>query len=249
MTEPRVHERWLQRLRPHPRPLVRMICFAHAGGSASSFATLARAIDGPIEVFAVQSPGRQDRRGEPCLETVAELAAGALPAVLARTDVPIALFGHSLGAVVAFEVGRLLATEDVVPQHFFASGRRAPSTVRTESVHRRSDAGVLTELRLLGGPGIELLDDPEIAAAFLPAIRSDYRAVETYRCAPGARVACPVTVLVGDRDPRVSRAEAAAWQSHTSAAFDLQAFHGGHFYLWDRPGEVAAVVQRELVAG
>ncbi|MFX0575423.1 thioesterase II family protein [Nocardia nepalensis] len=247
MTEPTVHERWLQRLRPHPRPLARMICFAHAGGSASSFATLARAIDGPFEVLAVQSPGRQDRRREPCMETVAELAAGVLPAVLERTDLPIALFGHSLGAVVAFEVGRLLEAEGVVPQHIFASARRAPSTVRAESVHLRSDAGILTELRLLGGPGIELLDDPEIAAAFLPAIRSDYRAVETYRCSPGAQVRCPVTALVGNRDPRVSRAEAEAWQSHTSGACELRVFQGGHFYLWDRVGEVAAVIQRELV--
>lgn len=246
MTESTVHARWLQRLRPHPRPVARMICFAHAGGSASSFATLARTVDGPLEVLAVQSPGRQDRRREPCLETVAELAAGALPAVLERSELPIALFGHSLGAVVAFEVARLMEAEGVAPRHLFASGRRAPSVLRAESVHQRSDAGILTELRLLGGPGVEMLDDPEIAAAFLPAIRSDYRAVETYRCEPGALVRCPVTVLVGDRDPRVSRVEAEAWQSHTSAAFELREFPGGHFYLWERPAEVAAAVQREL---
>ncbi|MEV5839842.1 alpha/beta fold hydrolase [Nocardia sp. NPDC052112] len=247
MTESTVHERWLQRLRPHPRPVARMICFAHAGGSASSFATLARAVDGPLEVLAVQSPGRQDRRREPCLETVAELAAGALPAVLEHSALPIALFGHSLGAVVAFEVARLMETEGVAPRHLFASGRRAPSTVRAESVHQRPDAGILTELRLLGGPGVEMLDDPEIAAAFLPAIRSDYRAVETYRCEPGAQVRCPVTVLVGDRDPRVSRAEAEAWQTHTSGGFELREFPGGHFYLSERSVEVAAAVQRELV--
>ncbi|WP_062984465.1 thioesterase II family protein [Nocardia anaemiae] len=247
MTESTVHERWLQRLRPHPRPVARMICFAHAGGSASSFATLARAVDGPLEVFAVQSPGRQDRRTEPCLETVAELAAGALPAVLEHRELPIALFGHSLGAVVAFEVARLMEAEGVVPRHLFVSGRRAPSAMRYESVHRRSDAGIITELRLLGGPGVEMLDDPEIAAAFLPAIRSDYRAVETYRPEPDARVRCPVTVLVGDRDPRVSRAEAEAWQSHASGAFELREFPGGHFYLWDRLADVVAAVQRELV--
>ncbi|MFD0363645.1 thioesterase II family protein [Nocardia sp. GCM10030253] len=246
MTESAASELWIQRLRAHPEPQVRVICFAHAGGSASSFAKLGRAFDGPIEVLAVQSPGRQNRRREPCLDSVSDLAAGVLPAVLERTDVPIALFGHSLGAIVAFEVGRLLEAKGITPEALFVSGRRAPSTVRAESVHRRSDAGILTELRLLGGPGIELFDDPEVAREFLPAIRSDYRAVETYSCEPGARVDCPVTALIGDQDPRVTRAEATAWRTHTTGSFDLRVWRGAHFYLWEHVGEVAATVQNQL---
>ncbi|WP_067464476.1 thioesterase II family protein [Nocardia amamiensis] len=239
---------WLRRLRAQPDSRTRLICFPHAGGSASTFTPLARACTSPIEVLGVQSPGRQDRRGEPCLDTVAALAAGALPSVLEQADRPIALFGHSLGAVVAFEVARLLAEQGLTPCALFASGRRAPSAVRHEAVHLRSDTGVLAELRTLGGPGIELFDDPEVAREFLPVIRSDYRAVETYRCPAGARVDCAVTVLVGDRDPRVTRAEAEGWRAHTTGPFALHTFRGGHFYLTDHLKAVAETVERQLGA-
>lgn len=244
-----VTDKWIRTLRRHEVPRVRVICFAHAGGSAGSFTPLARKIDGPIEVLAVQPPGRQERRREPCLESVAELVAGVLPAVRARADLPIALFGHSLGGAVAFELTRLLEAEGIPPRMLFISGRRAPeATLRAKAVHQRSDAGLMTELRLLGGPGVHLLEEPEIARAFLPAIRSDYRAIETYTCPPDARVQVPLSVLTGDRDPEVTHAEAQGWRERTTGPFELQVFDGGHFYLWEQLDAVAETVSRQLLA-
>jgi pyochelin biosynthesis protein PchC len=241
--------RWIRRLKPVDDPAARLICFPHAGGSASSFAPFARTLDNSIEVLAIQSPGRQDRRNEPCLHSVSELATAAFPAVLAQTDRPIALFGHSLGAIVAFEVARTLEATRVAPRIVFVSGRRAPSTRRTESVHRLSDAGILAELRMLGGPGIQFLDDEDVAREFLPSIRSDYTAIETYRCEPEARLNCPVTALVGDHDPCVTLDEAVRWSGHTTADFALHVFAGGHFYLYDQREGVAEIVERRLLSG
>lgn len=240
--------RWIRRLKPVGDPAVRLICFHHAGGSASSFAAFARRLDDSIEVLAIQSPGRQDRRNEPCLHSVRELVTAAFPAVRAQADRPIALFGHSLGAIVAFEVARVLEATRVEPRIVFVSGRRAPATRRAESVHRLSDAGILAELRMLGGPGIQFFDDEDVVAEFLPSIRSDYTAIETYRCEPDARLNCPVTALVGDHDPCVTLDEARSWRGHTKADFDLRVFAGGHFYLYDQLDAVAEIVGRRLLS-
>lgn len=247
MTDAAPAELWVRRLRAHGDPQVRVICFAHAGGSASTFIPLARLMNTPIEVCGVQSPGREDRRGEACLDSVAALAAGALPEVLARADRPIVLFGHSLGAAVAFEVGRSLEAAGVRPLALFVSGRRAPSVERRDTVHLRSEAGLRAELRLLGGHGLDLLADPAVRRAYLPVIRSDYRAAETYRAEPGARVTCDLTALIGDHDPRVNRSEAQRWQAHTGGRFQLLVLPGGHFQLWENWRAVAAAVDRELV--
>lgn len=228
---------------------MRVVCFHHAGGSASSFLPLSRAFGAGVEVWASQLPGHAERRREPLLTSVDEVADGVLPSVLAQADRPVALFGHSFGAVVAFELARRMAAEGVKPRHVFVSGRRAPSRPRIENVHLRSDAEIKTELRLLGGPGVELLDDPEVAAAFLPAIRGDYQAVETWQPAPGLRVDCPLTAMVGDRDPRASVDEARAWRVHTTGAFALEIFDGGHFYLADHHADIAATVTETLGLG
>lgn len=240
--------RWIHRLKPVRDPPVRLICFHHAGGSASSFARFARTLDNSIEVMAIQSPGRQDRRNEPRLHSVSELVNAAFPAVRGQADRPIALFGHSLGAIVAFEMARLLEATRIAPRIVFVSGRPAPTTRRDESVHRLSDAGILAELRMLGGPGIQFFDDDDVAGEFLPSIRSDYTAIETYRCEPNARLNCPVTALVGDHDPCVTLDEARRWSGHTKADFDLRVFPGGHFYLYDEVDVVAEFVGRRLLS-
>ncbi|MFC3961463.1 thioesterase II family protein [Nocardia jiangsuensis] len=240
---------WLRTLKADPDPVLRLVCFHHAGGSAGSFQSLAKAFGDGIEITAMQSPGRQERRREPCLTGLGDIVEGVLPAVVDLGDRPIALFGHSFGAVVAFEVARELPAAGIRPQHLFVSGRRAPSRRRLENVHRRTDAEIRTELRLLGGPGVALLDDDEVAREFLPAIRSDYRAVETHVVAPDARVDCALTALVGDHDPRATVDEARAWRVHTTASFELKVFGGGHFYLVDHSDRVAAVVERRLGTG
>ncbi|MEU5545504.1 alpha/beta fold hydrolase [Streptomyces sioyaensis] len=239
---------WCRRFHPAPDAGRRLVCFPHAGGSASFYHPVSAALSPRVDVLAVQYPGRQDRRQEPALDDIGLLADRIAEALEAWTDRPLTFFGHSMGALVAFEVARRLEREGDGPVRLFASGRRAPSAYRDEQVHRRDDDGIVAELRALSGTDARVLDDEEMLRMVLPALRSDYKAVETYRSEPGAVVRCPVTVLVGDDDPKTSLDEARCWDAHTTGACDLRVFPGGHFYLADRPTEVMDVLSEHFTS-
>ncbi|MBF6175214.1 thioesterase II family protein [Nocardia blacklockiae] len=222
---------WVRRFHPRADPRARLVCLAHAGGSASYFHPVSRMVDPAHEVLAVQYPGRQDRRHERCIESVAELAELVAAELVPWLDRPLYLFGHSMGASVAFEVARRLEARGTAPAALFVSGRRAPSRVRTETVHLLDDAGLLAEVRRLNGSDVRVLDDEEMLRAILPAIRGDYKAAETYRGTDGATVSAPIHAHLGLRDPKVTVAEAQAWREHTTGGFELTTYDGGHFYL------------------
>lgn len=233
---------WCRRFHPAPDADRRLVCFPHAGGSASFYHPVSAALSPGVDVIAVQYPGRQDRRREPAIDDICLLADQIADALGTWSDRPLTFFGHSMGALVAFEVARRLERNGDGPLRLFASGRRAPSMYRDEQVHRRDDDGLIAELRALSGTDSRVLDDDEMLRMVLPALRSDYKAVETYRSEPASAVRCPVTVLVGDDDPKTSLDEARSWDAHTTGDFDLRVFPGGHFYLADRPEEVMTVL-------
>jgi pyochelin biosynthetic protein PchC len=239
---------WTRRFVPAHDSEVRLLCFPHAGGSAAYFRPLAELLAPRVEALCVQYPGRQDRRREPLLDSVTALADAAFAALRRELDGPFAFFGHSLGAVVAFEVARRF--EQLTPQgpvRLFASARRAPSVTRDERVHLLDDTRLIAELNRLGGTAAAVLADPELRALVLPIVRADYRAVETYAPVPAnARLTCPVSVFVGEADPVAPVPEARAWQAHTTKGADVRVFDGGHFYLDENTAAVAAAVLATL---
>lgn len=242
--------KWVRRSHPAPQAKTRLVCLPHAGGSASFYFPVSRALAPAVEVLAVQYPGRQDRRHEPNIPDLHAMADRILDAVRTLDDKPVALFGHSMGAVLAYEVALRMQDAGLpAPVRVFTSGRRAPSCLRDERIHAESDEQLVAELRKLSGTADTMLTDPELLEMIMPAIRSDYRAVETYAHDPGRKLDCPVTVLTGDSDPRVTVEEAAAWEHHTSGPTDLHVYPGGHFYLAE-PRESALVIAllRELLA-
>ncbi|WTW99075.1 alpha/beta fold hydrolase [Streptomycetaceae bacterium NBC_01309] len=249
---------WIRRFHPAADGLPRLVAFPHAGGSASFWFPLSAALRGRADVLSVQYPGRQDRRTEAPVEDIGRLAdlsaeaiAGGLGTATAPDDdrppVPLVLFGHSMGAVLAFEVARRLARDPhaaATPTALVVSGRRSPDRHRDERVHTYDEASLIAELRSLSGTDSAVLEDEELLRMVLPALRADYRAVETYRYAPDpagrAALRCPITVLTGDADPKVSVDEAAAWRDHTTGEFALHTFSGGHFYLTGHQAAVTA---------
>ncbi|GAA3031841.1 thioesterase II family protein [Streptosporangium longisporum] len=221
---------------------VSLICFPHAGGAAGFYLPVARVAPPGVEVLAVQYPGRQDRRAEKCVDDVEELADRIAEALRPGTGRPMALFGHSMGALVAFEVARRLEGQGTVPVGLFASGRRAPSVHRDDRMHLRPDESLLAELRGLGGTAARVLGDDEFMRAVLPMVRSDYRAVETYRHRPGPKLSCPITALSGADDPKARPGDVRVWREHTEAEFEMRLFPGGHFYLVDHVEEIVGVI-------
>ncbi|MER5466550.1 alpha/beta fold hydrolase [Streptomyces sp. NPDC002668] len=239
---------WFRNYGPAPDACVRLVCLPHAGGSASFYFPLARALSPKIEVLAVQYPGRQDRHAEPCVQNIEDMADRIAEALGPWTDRPYALFGHSMGAMVGFEVARRMEASGKGPLELFVSGRQAPSRDRGEQWHPRTDEEVVAEIRALEGTGESLLDDPEVLRMILPALRADYGAVQRYRYRPGPALECPVTAITGDRDPKATVDAVRAWQDHTRGGFCLRVLPGGHFYLVGEQDEVLRTV-RDRLAG
>ncbi|MYR57988.1 alpha/beta fold hydrolase [Streptomyces sp. SID625] len=238
---------WIRRFHPAPQAAHRLVCFPHAGGSASFYFPVSRTLAPHADVLAIQYPGRQDRRHEPCVDTIPALA-DILVDELAPwcADRPVTFFGHSMGASLAFEVASRLEERGTVLHGLFASGRRAPSTVRDERVHLKDDNGLIADITRLSGTDTQVLGDPEVLRMILPAVRADYRAAETYRWTGGTKLSCPVAALTGDDDPQVTLDEARAWGEHTSGPFDLKVFPGGHFYLNSQAAEVIAALKDHM---
>ncbi|MCX5071067.1 alpha/beta fold hydrolase [Streptomyces sp. NBC_00513] len=250
-THPSPHDEslWIRRFRPRPDGSVRLVCLPHAGGSASFYLPLARTMPDFVDVLCVQYPGRQDRRTEPLVDSVPELADQVFTALLPWADRPLAFFGHSMGASVAYEVARRFEREKgVVAAALFASGRRAPSAPRHETAHLLDDRGLIEEVKSLSGTDTQLLGDDEVLRMVLPAIRADYRAAETYAPEPAEPLHCPLIAMIGSEDPKVTEAEAAAWATHTEGPFTLRVFSRGHFYLVRDQAEVIETMATHLRA-
>ncbi|MEU3777050.1 alpha/beta fold hydrolase [Streptomyces sp. NPDC032472] len=236
---------WIRRFHPAPEAAKRLVLMPHAGGSASFFFPTSRALAPAVDVLAVQYPGRQDRRGEACVDDLDTLADLVTAELLPWTDRPLALFGHSLGAALAFEVARRLEEHGTVPLTLFVSGRRSPGDRRGEAVHLLDDDALLAAVKELGGTELPPPDE-ELLRLALPSLRSDYKAVETYVPRPGPPLRTPVVALTGDKDPKVTPAEAARWAQYTTAPFTVRVFDGGHFYLVRQPARVLEVLRETL---
>ncbi|AGP51716.1 thioesterase II family protein [Streptomyces rapamycinicus] len=242
--------RWFRRFRPRPEAEISLVCLPHAGGTASFYFPLSELLPSTVEALVVQYPGRQDRLHEPCIESVPEMARAVFdvlkPLAVKR---PVALFGHSMGAAVGFELAMLLERElGTTPLALFASARSAPSLHRGRDVHRLDDAELVAELRRLSGTEAQILDERELLQLALPSIRGDYKASETYTAEPGATLRCDVVALTGEADDHVSVEEAASWREHTTGGFDLRVFPGGHFYVADHGAAVTAAITDSLCA-
>ncbi|GAA3378552.1 pyochelin biosynthesis editing thioesterase PchC [Streptomyces sannanensis] len=220
-----------RRLAPRPYARARVLLFPHGGGSASYYRSWASA-PWDVEFLAVQYPGWEDRYSESMPSDLQELAAAASADLSAEwRSLPTVLFGHSMGAVTAYEAARWLEATGQRPAALIVSRHPAPELTRAGKVHLGSDGELVEELRRTEATHVDILDDASLVQAFLPVIRNDYRLDETYRSLPGPRLRTPVTVLYGDRDPEILPWEAEGWREATDDSCDVRTFEGGHFYL------------------
>lgn len=230
------------------RAKVRLLCFPFAGGSASVFKHWQKFLSPAIEVVAIEYPGHGMRMGEPMMSQWEPSLEQFLPEIATLLDKPLAIFGHSMGAVFAFECVRALWRQyNVNAAHLFVSGARAAHLpFEDQRLYELPDADLLARLGLLDGTPRELLNNPDVVRMMMPIMRNDMELSGTYRHAYQAPLDCPITALCGDSDPIVSTEDAAGWQLQTSRKFALKIFHGGHFFINSSFDEVTHLITDAL---
>jgi len=224
---------WLQ-CRPaggHPR--VRLFCLPHAGGGAAAFHSWNDSLPAFVQVCSVLLPGRERRFSEPPCSDMETLVDALDRELRPWLDIPYAVFGHSMGALLAFEWARRVhRSGDSMPVCLFLSGRRAPDIAGdTNPLQSLPDSEFVEELiRRYDGVPQELLRDPELMELFLPILRADIAVVESYRFRQDEPLDCPIAVFAGVKDKSVAWNELLAWKRQTSRRFEMRIFPGGHFY-------------------
>ena len=222
--------------RARPQPRLRLLCVPHAGGSASLYRRWTEPLAPAVEVCAIELPGRGVRFGEPLISDMTALCDDLVTAIEPLLDgVPLAVFGHSMGARIAFELVRRFDGRVV---HLFVAGSPAPGVaLRYDASSERRPTSELTDdefrqrLREFGGTPPLILDDHHLMARALPILRADFVLTERYRVEPQARVSCPVTVFAGTADVSTPPPTIAAWELRTTAACRVVELDAGHFFL------------------
>jgi surfactin synthase thioesterase subunit len=239
-----VRNPWFGRGEPEQAAAVRLFCLPYAGGSASAYRGWPALAPARLEVCPLELPGRGGRIGEPPLTRLRPLADALAGALAPYAHQPYAVFGHSMGGLLAFEVTRTLRRRGLpLPLHLFVSAAAAPDVPRTRPpVHWAPDADVLQELRVLGGTPKELLDDEELMELMLPTVRADFSILETYEYRPERPLPVPLTVFGGTDDPLVPVRDLDGWRDQSSAGARLCLVSGGHFYLHPAAAELMTVM-------
>jgi medium-chain acyl-[acyl-carrier-protein] hydrolase len=239
-------------LRPFPNPAaaLRLFCLPYAGGGASAYHGWGRLLPATIELCAIQLPGRETRRREPPYTDFGEAVAGLIDVACPLLDRPYALFGHSLGALLAFEMIRLLRRKgQPLPQQFFVSGRRSPQLPEPfPPIARLPDSEFVAAIQeRYGGIPQAILQEPELMALFLPTLRADFRVLESHRYIAEPPLDCPIVVFGGREDSIATPLALRQWQVHTTADFCDRQFPGGHFYLQTQRAELVAAIVDSLL--
>lgn len=230
---------------PRETPRLRLFCFAYAGGSPAVFRSWHERLGDDVEVRAAELAGRGRRIRDAPPTTIAagadELYAGLEPLL----DVPFAFYGHSMGALLAYEIARRLAADGRdAPVRFFPSGSAAPDVEPwLKGAAELTEFGLIDAVRPLGGVPEAVVADPDLRAIVLRALRADLVAWERYVEEPAPALTCSITAFAGERDPKVKVEDVEGWRSRTAAGFELETFDGAHLFLESHLPDIARIVR------
>jgi medium-chain acyl-[acyl-carrier-protein] hydrolase len=225
----------------------RLICFPSVGGGANLFRTWPEALQG-AEVWAATLPGRGRRIGEPARDCVEQLVDEITPELARLTDKRYLLFGHSLGALLVFEIAmRLRELGFPSPRHLFVSAFRSPERSNpNREMHRLPDVEFIQELRRYGGTPDVVLEQREMMQVLLPTLRADFKLYETWRYRECSPLDCPITALAGLNDSVARVGEMESWGRWTRQDFELRLLRGGHFFIQDSRANVMRLLQHRI---
>jgi medium-chain acyl-[acyl-carrier-protein] hydrolase len=239
----------IYRPRPIEQPIFRLICFPYAGGSAVFFSKWLRSLPAGVELSSVEYPGHGSRLREPPSQTLEEIITHAARDVLPLLEVPFAFFGHSMGALVAFEIARRFAAgAGPIPRRLFLSARGAPHLPRRQRPSRSTlpAADLIKVMLELGGSAQVIAENEELINLFLPPLRADLRALETWEYKEGPPLTIPFSLFGAADDTAAPWPRVEAWEALTTAPTNKHLFSGGHFYIQDNYPAVVATIMEEL---
>lgn len=234
---------WLTHSKNAHKPLLRLFCFPYAGGGASIYRSWAKSLKIPVEITAVQLPGRENRMAETPRSSVSQLAQEVCDAIESFFELPFVFFGHSMGALLAFTVCRELRRRRLaLPERLIVSASRPPHIPEPTPLHHLDDEKFIDELRRFSGTPEAVLANEEIMRLFLPVLRADFALEETYAHTPEPPLPIPVTAICGNADPEVSLEEMKLWSRHASGDFGLKTVEGGHFFINEQHSQLLQLI-------
>jgi medium-chain acyl-[acyl-carrier-protein] hydrolase len=240
---------WITPPRRSCVPQIRLFCFPYAGGGASIYREWQEAFPRTIEVRAVQLPGRGNRLREEPLADINKLLDAIADGLSEHLDLPFAFFGHSMGAMLIFELARKLRHRGCrLPLHLFVSGRRAPSVsyAQTKKLHTLPERELMDEIRLLNGTPAKVLVHKELMDFLLPAIRADFSVCENYAYSRDAPLECDISAFGGIHDGKVNHMHLEAWKKETNGSFSCWMLPGDHFFLHAEKDRLIELICRQL---
>jgi medium-chain acyl-[acyl-carrier-protein] hydrolase len=241
-------ERWLTYRDVNPRARMRMFCFHHAGGGASTYRGWGASLPPDLEVCPVQTPGRENRLREAPYLTLKPMIPVLADALQPYMDLPFVFFGHSLGSLAAFELARELRRRGwTQPVHLFVSGRCSPDLPpREEEIHALPEAEFIEKIREMNGTPEEVLQHQELMKLLLPILRADFTVHETYEYSEEEPLDMGFSAFGGLADPDVHREDLEAWKKHTRGKFRLRMLPGDHFFINSSKDLLLESVSRDL---
>lgn len=239
---------WFYVPRPVAEPRLRLLCFPYAGAGAAVYRSWPGDLPESIELWAVELPGHDSRTQERPFKRLDALLPALESQIEPLLDEPFALFGHSLGALIAFELARRLQQRRLpAPRHVFVSGLRRPEELAgAPRLHDLPLRDLVRALDRMGGTPAAVLEEPGLMAHFAPMLRADLALVETHVWRDEPRLEAPVTAFAGDRDPRAGRTSMEGWRDHTRGRFQLRELPGDHFFVSTQQRRLTATVVEQL---
>ena len=231
-----------------PDPKLRLFCLPFAGGNANAFRDWVNYLPDSVELNTVEIPGRGHRLAEPLMKELHPLVEAIAAGIRPYLDRPFVLFGHSMGALLGFELTHLLKEKyNRAPVHLFLSGRGAPDTIdREEPIHRLPEAAFIEKIKKYNGTPKDVLEHEELMQIMIPILRSDFQVCETYVYKPKSKLDLPLTVFGGLKDSSSPQPDLQAWEKFTSGPFALRMFPGDHFYLLQSKADLVHAVLRDV---
>lgn len=245
----RIESPWFVRSKGGGNKGLRLCCFPYAGGNTQIFNGWQQELGSDVEVVAIELPGRGRRFGEIAISSLDRMSDQLVEEIRHLEDMPLAFFGHSNGALIAFDVARKMQARGMKgPQLLMLSAKKPPHLLSENKMHLLPDDALISELRTYNATPEEVLNTPELMEIFLPVLRADFALSETYHHDNDYRYSGRMLVFGGDSDRNIGKEDLFGWSEYATGDAPVRLFTGGHFFIHSNRRELLRVVRLELAA-